>query len=107
MVGCLEATPLDPDASSYVLINNTDEGRAEFQSLAEYGITILAGKAYLNVDGAGARLMIFDDGETTGISSVLRQQARDGRVYNLNGQRVENPKKGQLYIINGKQTVVK
>lgn len=109
MVGCLEATPLDADASSYVLMNNTDEGRAEFQSLAEYGITILAGKAYLKVPGAGAgaRLMIFDDGETTGISSVLRQQARDGRVYNLNGQRVENPKKGQLYIINGKQTVVK
>ena len=108
MVGCLEATPLAADASSYVLINNTEEGRAEFQSLAEYGITILAGKAYLKVrGGAGARLMIFDDGETTGISSVLRQQARDGRVYNLNGQRVENPKKGQLYIINGKQTVVK
>lgn len=109
MVGCLEATLLDADASRYVLINNTDEGRAEFQSLAEYGITILAGKAYLKVPGAGAgaRLMIFDDGETTGISSVLRQQARDGRVYNLNGQRVENPKKGQLYIINGKQTVVK
>ncbi len=107
MVGCLENTKLGVDASSYVLINNTDEGRAEFQSLAEYGITILAGKAYLKVAGAGARLMIFDDGETTGISSVLRQQARDGRVYNLNGQRVENPKKGQLYIINGKQTVVK
>lgn len=108
MVGCLENTKLDADAESYVLINNTDEGRAEFQSLADYGITILAGKAYLKVPGAGgARLMIFDDGETTGISSVLRQQARDGRVYNLNGQRVENPKKGQLYIINGKQTVVK
>ena len=107
MVGCLEATPLAANASSYVLINNTDEGRAEFQSLADNGITIPAGKAYLNVAGASARLMIFDDGETTGISSVLRQQARDGRVYNLNGQRVENPKKGQLYIINGKQTVVK
>lgn len=107
MVGCLENTELGIDASSYVLINNDDTKRAEFQSLAEYGITILAGKAYLKVDGAGARLMIFDDGETTGISSVLRQQARDGRVYNLNGQRVENPKKGQLYIINGKQTVVK
>lgn len=107
MVGCLEATPLDADAESYVLANNTEEKRAEFQRLDKRGIEIPAGKAYLKVAGAGARLMIFDDGETTSISSVLRQQARDGRVYNLNGQRVENPKKGQLYIINGKQTVVK
>jgi hypothetical protein len=107
MVGCLEATLLDADADSYVLVNNTEEERAEFQRLDKRGIEIPAGKAYLKVAGAGARLMIFDDGETTGISSVLRQQACDGRVYNLNGQRVENPKKGQLYIINGKQTVVK
>lgn len=107
MVGCLENTKLGVDASSYVLVNNDDTERAEFQRLDKQGIEIPAGKAYLKVAGAGARLMIFDDGETTGISSVLRQQARDGRVYNLNGQRVENPKKGQLYIINGKQTVVK
>ncbi len=107
MVGCLEATLLDADEESYVLVNNAEEERAEFQKLDKQGIEIPAGKAYLKVAGASARLMIFDDGETTGISSVLRQQARDGRVYNLNGQRVENPKKGQLYIINGKQTVVK
>ena len=107
MVGCLENTELGVDADSYVLVNNTDTERAEFQRLDKQGVEIPAGKAYLRVAGAGARLMIFDDGETTGISSVLRQQARDGRVYNLNGQRVENPKKGQLYIINGKQTVVK
>jgi hypothetical protein len=74
MVGCLEATLLDADADSYVLVNNTEEERAEFQRLDKRGIEIPAGKAYLKVAGAGARLMIFDDGETTGISSVLRQR---------------------------------
>lgn len=108
MVGCVVNTPLDADANSYVMVNNTAKEKAEFQSLANYGITILAGKAYLKAAGGGARLsIVFDDEDATGIMSLLRQQAKDGRVYNLNGQRVENPKKGQLYIINGKQTVIK
>jgi hypothetical protein len=108
MVGCVVNTPLAADANSYVMVNNTAKEKAEFQSLANYGITILAGKAYLKAAGGGARLsIVFDDEDATGIMSLLRQQAKDGRVYNLNGQRVENPKKGQLYIINGKQTVIK
>ena len=31
----------------------------------------------------------------------------NGEVYNLNGQRVDNLKKGGLYIVNGKKVVIK
>ena len=43
---------------------------------------------------------------TTGISNVVVETVNDGAIYNLNGQKVQNPKKG-LYIINGRKQVVK
>lgn len=49
--------------------------------------------------------MVFDESEATGISGV-KHESNDDRYYNLNGQRVENPKKG-LYIKNNKKVVVK
>lgn len=56
--------------------------------------------------GATARLSFFD--ETTGITTVMdaKELNNDGKVYNLNGQRVENAHKG-LYIVNGRKVVVK
>ena len=71
-----------------------------------------ANKAYLPVltadlpSGGEARLMItFDDGTTTGIVNL--NTVSDNRYYNLRGQRVENPVKGGLYIVNGRKVVVK
>ena len=71
-----------------------------------------ANKAYLPVltadlpSGGEARLMItFDDGTTTGIVNL--DTVSDNRYYNLRGQRVENPVKGGLYIVNGRKVVVK
>lgn len=63
-------------------------------------------RAYLIGSLAGARIMIFD--ETTGIKTVYgsKEILGDGRVYNLNGQHVENAKKG-VYIVNGKKVVIK
>ena len=46
------------------------------------------------------------DGETTGVQNIQRT-AGDDRYYNLNGQHVENLKKGQIYIKNNKKVVVK
>ncbi len=56
--------------------------------------------------GATARLSFYD--ETTGITTVMdaKELNNDGKVYNLNGQRVENAHKG-LYIVNGRKVVVK
>ena len=46
------------------------------------------------------------DGETTGIKAVGEYKGDAEVIYNLNGQRVENPGKG-LYIINGQKVVMK
>ena len=55
----------------------------------------------------GARVFFHFDDEATGINDVDSSKlAVDDRYYNLNGQRVENPKKG-LYIKNNKKIVVK
>lgn len=62
-------------------------------------------EAVLNVP-AGAPVFINIDGETTGIENIQRT-AGDDRYYNLNGQHVENLKKGQIYIKNNKKVVVK
>lgn len=76
------------------------------------GTTTLAGfKAYLpaaNVSGARSLTFIFDDSETTGISSLDGEQSAKGSsaVYDLQGRKVANPSRG-MYIINGRKVVVK
>lgn len=71
--------------------------------------TIPAGKALLPasvVEGLGARLtFIFED--ANGIADIEHSTLNiEDSVYNLNGQRVNNPKSG-LYIVNGKKVVMK
>ena len=64
-------------------------------------------RAYFDLPaGATARLAIYDD--ATGITTILdaKELSNDGKIYNLNGQRVENAHKG-LYIVNGKKVIVK
>lgn len=56
--------------------------------------------------GATARFVGFDDDVPTGISIVGTDAAAEG-AYNLKGQKVEQLRKGGLYIINGKKQVVK
>ena len=72
--------------------------------------TVGANTAYLpaDFDGTGARFSFFSfDDETTGISQVEDSALRmENSVYNLQGQRVDNPKKG-LYIRNGKKVMMK
>ena len=70
-----------------------------------------ANKAYLPVltselPASGRLSIVFED-EETGIKS-MRDSGKflDNTVYNLRGQRVENPTKG-LYIVNGRKVVVK
>ena len=46
------------------------------------------------------------DGDVTGINEVIVNGYATAPMYNLNGQRVMNPKKG-LYIVNGKKEIVK
>ena len=79
------------------------------------GGTLAANRAYLqttyDASDAGARLVLVfeDDDETTGIKSMHNAEfiMHNNEVYNLKGQRVEKPVKGQLYIVNGKKVVMK
>jgi len=57
-----------------------------------------------SIDDAGARITMVDS-ETTGITEYRATVSND-TYYDLQGRKVENPKKG-LYIVNGKKTVVK
>ena len=64
-------------------------------------------RGYFEGISSMARISTFD--ETTGITNVYDYGevfGKDDRVYNLNGQHVENAKKG-VFIINGKKVVIK
>ena len=90
-------------AGIYVLLNtNNNPGFYKTKS----AFTVGAHTAYLPAI-AGARDFIgIDDNTTTGVNSIDNGQWTMDNVYNLNGQRVNNAKKG-LYIVNGKKVVIK
>ena len=67
--------------------------------------------AYLDLNNSNARArltIIFDDNNNgaTGIDVVESNEQGREIVYDLHGQRVQNPTKG-VYIINGKKKVIK
>lgn len=74
--------------------------------------TLAANKAFLrtttNVTSPGAPGFTLDFGTgTTGITEIEKSvNAGNEAVFNLNGQRVAQPKKG-LYIVNGKKVIIK
>ena len=73
------------------------------------GANVPARKAYFTVSSsANASLfnIVFDD-DASAIKSVNGEEFTvNGSVYDLQGRKVENPKKG-LYIVNGKKVVIK
>ena len=98
------ATAVDANYKYYVLSN-------EYSTLGFYhftGATLGANKAFIKVPVGPARGFFgFDD--TTGISATLYDKGEvitEKCVYNLSGQRVNQPTKG-LYIVNGKKVVLK
>ena len=61
----------------------------------------------LTTGGSSARAIFIDSDETTKIGTInANGEIEVGAVYNLAGQRVQNPTKG-IYIINGKKVVIK
>ena len=59
-----------------------------------------------SVDTSSARISMSFDDETTGINTVHGSNGNADGYYDLQGRKIENPKKG-LYINNGKKVVVK
>ena len=105
MVGCVDKTTISTNASRYVLVNNG--GNPVFQSLAENGATIPAGKAYLQaVAGARNLSIVFDEEDSTTDICGIRSKKDDvkGSIFDLQGRKVAHPTKG-FYIINGRKVV--
>ena len=89
---------------SYVL--QTDN---MFHVVGSTSIAVAAYRAYMTAPAAGsaeARLSIVE-GEPTAIKGVTDNAATDADapMYNLSGQRIVAPVKGQIYIIKGKKII--
>lgn len=70
------------------------------------GASVKALRGYLQAT-AGARLSIFIEDLATGITTVLSPKEFEAEgAYNLQGQKVQQTKKG-LYIVNGRKVVVR
>ena len=99
------------DNFNYILQNGQDG--IVFNMATAEGAYMPANRAYLSTaydaSGAGSRLTVVfgnDEGETTGIDTVDSEKVTaNGVAYDLQGRRVENPKKGDLYIVNGRKVV--
>lgn len=97
-----EATACPATSGTYYILT-MNGANAEFNPATSGEIA--AGKAYLHVGGSSRSLsIVFND--ATGISSMQHECTLQNEVYNLNGQRVAQPRKG-LYIVNGKKTVIR
>ena len=79
-----------------------------FYAIDESIALLPAGKVYLNASATESKFVGFNfGGEATGINGVEAATATENAViYNLAGQRVQNPSAG-IYIVNGKKVLVK
>ena len=72
---------------------------------------IPAGKCYLDLTGVAAARASYgishSDGDNTGIKDVMLDERQDGKWYDLQGRRINQPTKPGLYILNGKKTTIK
>ena len=119
----VDVTVLEPKSDIYsgATFQGTYAPKAAGSLTDNYGVTtagkIVKANASASMKGfrgyftglptnSSARLSFEDD--ATGITTIIdaKELNNDGKVYNLNGQRVENAHKG-LYIVNGRKVVVK
>lgn len=62
---------------------------------------------YVNGSTPGIQnTLTYDNGATSGVGAIESVKADDA-IYNLQGVRVANPQKGQIYIINGKKVYLR
>ena len=105
-IGVLTAT--DVAAGIYVLMNGEKDGNkgVGFYKTTKT-FTVSAHTAYLPALANSTRDFIwFGEDSTTGIEQMVNGKSVNGKYYNLQGQRVNQPTKG-MYIVNGKKVVVK
>ena len=83
----------------------TTDGKLGYPTSASEA-TLKGMRAYIQAP-ASANVALFVDGEgtITGIEEIDNSQLTIDNVYNLNGQRVTQPRKG-LFIVNGKKLII-
>ena len=87
-------------AGSYYALKNN-----EFHSILDNDSKVPAGKAVLKVNVAAARVLAIMGAGVTGIKS-LNADGLD-RWFDLQGNRIDQPVKKGVYILNGKKVVIK
>lgn len=104
-IGTYEAETLVPDNNLFLSGNSFwySKGSTKMKAFRAY---FEFQDVLSSVDGSAAPIFISFDNNATGIENIQRTVG-DDRYYNLNGQHVENLKKGQIYIKNNKKVVVK
>lgn len=74
---------------------------------------ILPMRAYIQAASGGGARMFLDvvfyaaDGSTTAVERIAIDQDAAPVIFDLQGRRVQNPRKGGLYIINGRKGILK
>ncbi|MBQ8158245.1 MAG: hypothetical protein IJ081_04410 [Prevotella sp.] len=96
------------DASTYVTTGNYYlSANKLYKSAKDNGTFIKGTRAFIEAKTAGARIAnFFIDDETTGINVIEATNNSNNALYNLNGQKINNAKKG-VFIQNGKKVVLK
>lgn len=99
--------PTEGDYTNFILANGIHG--IGFYTLSTSG-ELAAGKAYLqlptaSVSNVKAISVIFDDDDPTAIQDIEDYTTAES-IYNLQGQKVNQPKQG-LYIVNGKKVLFK
>ena|GEM_PF-1680341 len=95
---------VESDGTFYALANKPEANGVGFYPVKS-GITIPAGKAYLEV-GAEVKGFLALGDVADAINNILVETA-NGNIFNIAGQKVQNITKGGLYIVNGKKVFVK
>lgn len=100
-----ETATTDETQTFYGLATGTD-GKAVFKKV-QAGVAVPAGKGYIVTTTSASSPEFLDlSGAATGISSAAADTHKDGRLYDLQGRRIEKPVKG-VYIRDGKKVVIK
>ena len=93
-------------SGDYVL-SNKDAGKVGFYKAAST-LVIPANKAFFNETTNNSKGFIFDEDGLTGIDGTTIQGDSTAKTYyNLNGTKESNPKKGNIYVVDGKTIILK
>ncbi len=94
------------DGTTIYALANKEQGVGFYP--VKSGVTIPAGKAYLDVSSAKHQVKGFLalGGMADAINNIAVETA-NSTIFNIAGQKVQNITKGGLYIVNGKKVIVK